>query len=88
MFDTIPRISVGEVKVEPGSTIVCYTDGLVEPENDRKEEFGIERLEKTILVNQRLSTSDLNTVIVQALNEWKGEMPYTDDLAILTCRFF
>jgi sigma-B regulation protein RsbU (phosphoserine phosphatase) len=88
MFDTIPRISVGEVKVETGSTIVCYTDGLVEPENDQKEEFGIERLEKTILVNQRLSTSDLNTVIVQALNEWKGEMPYTDDLAILTCRFF
>ncbi|MBL7943773.1 MAG: PP2C family protein-serine/threonine phosphatase [Flavobacteriales bacterium] len=88
MFDTIPKIAVGEVKLEPSTTIVCYTDGLVEPENANNEEFGIERLEKTILVNRNLAAGDLNTAIVNALNDWKGDMPYTDDVAILTCRFF
>src|ERR1019366_3106072 len=28
MFDTLPYINFGEVKIEPGSLIVNYTDGL------------------------------------------------------------
>lgn len=88
MFDEIPKIAMGELQLPVNSTVVCYTDGLVEPENSQLEEFGIERLEKTILANYAKSVELLNNTIMSALNNFKGDMPYTDDVALLSCRFF
>jgi sigma-B regulation protein RsbU (phosphoserine phosphatase) len=88
MFEKLPNVVDGEVKVDPGSVVVCFTDGLVETENGSKEEYGTERLEKLMLTYFNDSTSDLNDVILQSLNDFKGEEPYHDDLAILSCRFF
>ena len=36
-------------KVEPGSLLVAFSDGLTEPENVYGEEFGMERLKEEIL---------------------------------------
>lgn len=88
MFEELPNIAMGELELVHHSTIVCYTDGLVETENANGEEFGLERLEKAVLSNYELSVSDLNKTILQWLNDYKGEMLYMDDLAVLTCRFF
>jgi sigma-B regulation protein RsbU (phosphoserine phosphatase) len=88
MFEELPNVVDGEVRVDPGSVVVCFTDGLVETENSNKEEYGTERLEKLMLTYFHDSTSDLNDVILQSLNDFKGDEPYHDDLAILSCRFF
>ncbi|MDZ4824647.1 MAG: PP2C family protein-serine/threonine phosphatase [Flavobacteriales bacterium] len=88
MFDEIPKIAMGELKLAANSTVVCYTDGLVEPENANLEEFGIERLEQTVLANYAKNITDINNAIITALNQFKGDMPYTDDVALLSCRFF
>ena len=88
MFESLPKVMEGELKLSPGSAIVCFTDGLVETENADNIEFGTERLEKIILTYFEDSMSDLNDVILQSLNEFKGDSPYRDDLAILSCRFY
>jgi phosphoserine phosphatase RsbU/P len=88
MFEELPKLREGEVKIDPSSVIVCFTDGLVETENQNNEEYGTERLEKLVLTYFNDSISDLNDIILQSLNEFKGEAPYHDDLAILSCRFF
>ena len=88
MFEALPRIMEGEVKIGPESVVVCFTDGLVETENSELEEYGTERLEKLILSYFTDSMSDLNEVILESLGEFKGDTPYHDDLAILSCRFF
>jgi sigma-B regulation protein RsbU (phosphoserine phosphatase) len=88
MFEELPKIVDGEIKIDHGSIIVCFTDGLVETENANNEDYGTERLEKLMLSFFNDSTSDLNDVILQSLNEFKGDAPYHDDLAILSCRFF
>lgn len=87
MFEDLPKVVDGEVRLEPGSVIVCFTDGLVETENSANEEYGTERLEKLMLTFFNDSMADLNDVILQSLNEFKGDEPYHDDLAILSCRF-
>jgi len=87
MFDELPKVVEGEVKVAPNSMIFCFTDGLVETENQNNEEFGVERLEKLILTYFHENISHLNEIVLQALNDFKGERSYQDDLAILSCRF-
>jgi len=87
MFDELPKVVEGEVKLSPKSVIVCFTDGLVETENEDAEAYGENRLEKLILSYFNDSMSDLNDVILESVNEFRNEEPYQDDLAILSCRF-
>ena len=87
MFEELPKVVEGNIMLEPGSIIVCYTDGLVETENLNKEEYGTDRLEKVLLAFFKDGISIINDTIMQSLNDFKGEAPYNDDLAILSCRF-
>jgi sigma-B regulation protein RsbU (phosphoserine phosphatase) len=88
MFDELPKVVEGEVKLGANSVIVCFTDGLVETENESGEPYGEERLEKLVLSYFNDSMSDLNDVILESVNEFSNEEPYRDDLAILSCRFY
>jgi len=87
MFEELPRVVEGTVAMEHDSIIVCFTDGLVETENTNKEEYGTDRLEKVLLAFFKDGISVINDTIMQSLNDFKGEAPYNDDLAILSCRF-
>jgi sigma-B regulation protein RsbU (phosphoserine phosphatase) len=88
MFEELPKLSMGELILEKDSWIVCFTDGLVETENSSNEEFGTERLENLVLANFKLSPAELNHLLLNQCIEFKGEMPFVDDLAILSCRIF
>lgn len=87
MFEEIPRIQEGQLTLDPESTVICYTDGLTEQENSEQEEFGIERLSS---IGRELFGSPaelINAEILKRLNDFRGEMPFVDDTALLTCRF-
>ncbi|MBX7050973.1 MAG: PP2C family protein-serine/threonine phosphatase [Flavobacteriales bacterium] len=87
MFDKLPKVVEGEIKLEPETILVCFTDGLVETENGEHEQYGTPRLEKLILSYFQDRMTDLNDTILQSLNEFRGQEPYNDDIAILSCRF-
>lgn len=87
MLDELPTIREGVVILEPGSLIACYTDGVVELENMREREFGESKLELILLDSQNKSVRDINDNIVKLLRSHKGQMPYVDDIALLTTRF-
>lgn len=87
MFDEIPVMTMGKKIIKPGTLVVCYTDGLVELEDENLEEFGTARLEQITRDNFNLSMEDLNAKIMLELNKFRGEMPYIDDTALLSCRF-
>ena len=88
ILDSIQNISKGVVSVEPGSTLVCYTDGLVELENEANKEYGTDRLIDVVTSRNYNSMDELNRLIMDDVNTYKGSMPYIDDTALLTCRFF
>jgi sigma-B regulation protein RsbU (phosphoserine phosphatase) len=87
MLDELPTIREGIVIIEPGSIITCYTDGVVELENAREREFGESKLELILLDNQANPVREVNENIVKHLRTHKGQMPYVDDIALLTTRF-
>jgi serine phosphatase RsbU (regulator of sigma subunit) len=87
MFEELTKLSTGHIHVPPGSSVVCYTDGLVELEDERCEQFGVERLEQLMLAFPESEAAHLNEIIIQSILEFKGDLPFVDDLALLTCRF-
>ena len=87
MLDNLPIPNVGKVKVGQKSTLVCYTDGLVEVENNSNLEYGTERIVNLLEKNSGNSMDFLNNSIITDLEIFKEDKPYVDDIAILSCFF-
>ena len=88
MMDELPFINVGEIELQPNTTLVLYTDGVVELENLTENYFGLDRLVKMIHSYYPLKMEDLNNLIFSKLDEWRGPLKLVDDTAIFSCRFF
>ncbi|MFH1004829.1 MAG: PP2C family protein-serine/threonine phosphatase [Bacteroidota bacterium] len=89
MFEEIEKIREGVITITPSSLLFCYTDGLVEQENEQGEDFGMKRL-KDILIEHGTTkkVKDLNRYIVDNLRVFKGTTEYADDIALLSCKIF
>jgi sigma-B regulation protein RsbU (phosphoserine phosphatase) len=74
------------LKVEPGSVLVAFSDGLTEPENAFGEEFGMERVREEILRLQRSPTKDLADNLIAAANQWAGAAEQADDITVVVAR--
>jgi sigma-B regulation protein RsbU (phosphoserine phosphatase) len=88
MFDEIPFIEPDEITIPPNSTLLLYTDGVVELENQEGEYYETDRLIKLIHSFYPLKMEDLNNLIFSKLDEWRGKKDPDDDTAILSCRIF
>jgi phosphoserine phosphatase RsbU/P len=88
MMDELPFINVGRLTLKPNTTMVLFTDGVVELENELGEFFNIDRLIKMLHSYYPLKMEDMNNLIFSKLDEWKGNLPLVDDTAIFSCRFF
>jgi phosphoserine phosphatase RsbU/P len=88
MFDEIPKLEVGTVVVPEMSTLMCYTDGVVELENDNKQEYGTDRLVNYLKDSNALAMEKLNNELAVELANYKEDQPYIDDIALLSCKFF
>lgn len=88
MLKEIPFLNSETIKIKPNTTLVIYTDGVVELENEDEEQFETDRLTKIVRAFYPLSMDDINGIIFGKLDEWRGIKPYVDDTAILSCRIF
>lgn len=88
MLDELPFINIGEVTLKPNTTLISYTDGVVELENKEGLQFGLDRLIKTVHAFYPLKMEDMNNLIFSKLDEWRGELPLVDDTAVFACRIF
>jgi len=77
----------GSLVVAPGTLLIGYSDGLVEPENVYGEQFGVRRLEDAAA---RRQASPVNTVaesLITAADEWAGTPEQADDMTVVVARF-
>ena len=68
-----------------GDVLVFYTDGVTEAENQRGEEFGIERLSAAVRRGSSLSAEDLVTDIYNAAADFCGDS-FNDDVTVLVVK--
>ena len=69
----------------PGDRIVLYTDGIIEAANQNQEEFGHERLRKTLREGSSLSAEEMADGIIHAVQQWSRSQG--DDLTVLVCDY-
>lgn len=73
--------------ISPQSILFTYTDGLTDTVNSNDDTISVEEI-KNILINNKNSNCEfINKAILFYLEEFKGEMPFVDDIAILTSKF-
>jgi PAS domain S-box-containing protein len=83
-FDPATDRHEGTVSLEPGTTLVLYTDGLVE-RRDRDIDDGIEALER-LLAEVSPTTSDLDHLCDRLLGSMASD-EQEDDVALLVVRW-
>jgi sigma-B regulation protein RsbU (phosphoserine phosphatase) len=88
MLDELPFISVGRKLLKPNTTIVLYTDGVVELENSTNTFFGQDQLIRLVHSFYPLKMEDMNNLIFSKLDEWREDLPLVDDTAVFCCRIF
>jgi serine phosphatase RsbU (regulator of sigma subunit) len=75
-----------EVLLEPGATLLLYTDGITEAVNRDDEEYGLERLRACFMRHHRASPTEILNAVQADLDEFVGEVPYHDDRTVLMVR--
>lgn len=85
-FDEIPAIEVGEVYINDNTFILTYTDGLTDQTNNANEVFTLELLEEYLVNNAHLPVHSFNEKLMLHIEKFRGNVPYTDDIALLTCK--
>jgi sigma-B regulation protein RsbU (phosphoserine phosphatase) len=82
LFEEYP-FTQGVIKVEPGSLLVLFSDGLTEPENVYGEEFGRQRVRAEILRQVNLPPQRLAENLIAAAEQWAGTPEQADDITVV-----
>jgi sigma-B regulation protein RsbU (phosphoserine phosphatase) len=72
----------GELVLEPGDTLVAYSDGVLECRNPTDEEFGVDRLVATLREAERKSAHDTLMMLLAAVQDFANGHPLCDDLSV------
>ncbi len=76
----------GSLTVGQDSLLICYSDGLIEPENVYGEEFGIRRLEEAAVRVQGAAPLMVAESLMAAAEEWAGTPEQADDMTVIVAR--
>ena len=77
---------LAEIVLEPGDTLVVYTDGITEATNGEDEEYGMTRLEEVCRRAPGGSIEDLRKILYSDLEQFVNGVPFADDRTILILR--
>lgn len=88
MFDELVTVKEGVVTVKPKSLLVCYTDGVVETENENEEYFGMQRLTNLLKASQNNTPEEINKELIDNIISFKGTKTYADDIAIFSGKLY
>lgn len=85
IFDDI-ELELVELRLNPGDTVVFYTDGVTEATNERDEEYGMERLTTLIPKLLGLGAREMIEAIVEDVTAHAGSQPQFDDITLVVLK--
>ncbi len=74
------------INFHPGDMLLCYTDGITEPENPYGEMFGEERLIDIVKKHAHRDDREILQIILEAVRSWTGSPELQDDMTLLLAR--
>ena len=77
---------VGSIALKPSDVLVAYTDGLIESQNTAGEQWGVERLVRTVKASENRTPSNLRVAIKDAVDTFSCGAPQHDDMALVVLR--
>jgi len=86
MFDD-QEFTAAHAKLQPGNTVVLYTDGISEAENDGGDEYGVERLQRVIAEHRWGRPVNLIDACRQELDLFRGRRRRDDDETLLAIQY-
>jgi len=96
LLSCLPNIPIGVFKdfdyvaesgrLDNGSLLLLYTDGLTEAENPSEELYSVERLLATFEGMQELPAQDIIRTLERSVKDFAGEAEQNDDLTMLALR--
>ena len=88
IINPLPFLENETLLVSAQSILFAYTDGLTDTVNSKDDNLSIKEIESLLNIHKNSNCESINVAMMKYLEEFKGEMPFTDDIAMLTCKFF
>lgn len=86
MKDITPLITEKEMDLEPGDTLLLYTDGVTEATGDDGSYFSLERLKEVVLRWGSLSPQELIDKIEETVRKHLGKSDQLDDVTLVVLK--
>ena len=74
------------VQLEPGDTVMLYTDGITEAMNGDGEQFGVERMHDVFAESPPENSEQALKAMFDAVRNFVGDTPQSDDITCLVVR--
>jgi len=81
VFGALPEIELHRsyINLPYDSSLILFSDGILERQNNKGEEFGLERLKKVVLQNNNLNAEEILKSIFRFADEFGGKKKWKDD---------
>jgi phosphoserine phosphatase RsbU/P len=75
------------LKLEPGDTLVLFSDGVTEAMDPAEQLFGVPRLREVLNGHMQTSLEDLQQLVLQSVENFSRGASQADDLTLLLVRY-
>jgi serine phosphatase RsbU (regulator of sigma subunit) len=76
------KLTSSTITIQPGDTVVCYTDGVTESFDDHDQQYGVTRLQQVIQRHIKHHTADIVSAIAEDVAAFSEGRIY-DDVTLL-----
>jgi sigma-B regulation protein RsbU (phosphoserine phosphatase) len=81
------QFAVTEIQLEPGDTIMMYTDGIPEATDKQGAMFEMDRMQSVLEANDKGSMADMVKALEAAVEQFVTGAPQYDDFTMLALRY-
>jgi len=84
----MPEIDIHRsyVNLDYDSVLVLYSDGIIERENAKEEQFGIERLKKLVVKNRGKESKEILETIFKTVYDFGNRKNWEDDATVVVLK--
>jgi sigma-B regulation protein RsbU (phosphoserine phosphatase) len=79
--------TASSLKLEPEDTLVLFSDGITEAEDQDRELFGFQRLHEVLAGWQEESLESLQRIVFESIDTFSRGAAQSDDMTLLVVRY-